>query len=162
MKIINAIVDFVLSIDLREIVYAAVGAFLGFWLAIIMEKKSDKKKEEETIKNSLKNILEEIKDISKTINESIDAYNQTNELGQLFIDIPIYEAAVQSGNILVLVGKPYYADLLKLYSYIKYLSVAETKDHVYSEQDLIGIRSETCNMIESIKQTLENDINRIY
>lgn len=115
MELIDIIVNFIFSIDLREIVYAAIGAFLGFWLAIIMEKKSDKKNEAETIRNSLKNMLKELKDISDAIKDSVDAYNSTNEFGQLYIDIPIYEAAVQSGNILVLVDKPYYAELLQVY-----------------------------------------------
>ena len=158
MNIIDSILHFFLTIDIREIIYAAVGAFLGFGLAILMEKKSDKKKEKETIKNSIDNILKELKDIYDTISDSIDDYNDKKELGQLFIDIPCYEAAVQSGNILILVNKPFYMDLLKSYSYIKYLSVAETKDNGYSEIELIEIRGKTKEKIESIIKTIEENI----
>lgn len=144
--------------DWWEILYSFVGSFLGFGFAIIMEKKSNKKKEEETVKNSLENILKELKDIYNTISDSIDAYNNKNKLGQLFIDIPIYDAAVQSGIILILVDKPYYTDLLKVYSYIKYLSVAETKDDGYSKQELIDLRIKTRNKIESIIDTIVKNI----
>ena len=166
MKILEAIWNFILTIDLREIVYAAVGAFLGFWLAIIMEKSSDKKKEKETIKNMLKNMMEEMKDLSDHIKSSIDSYNTPNENGEhelkgLFVDIPIYKASVQSGIILLLVDKSYYVDLLKTYSYIQFLSEVEVRDDLYSDQDVINYRTEARQKIELIKPTIEDEIKKL-
>lgn len=148
--------NFILSIDLREILYAAIGAFFGFWLALILEKNSERKSKEELIETSLKNLIIELKEIEEALKNS-------NANQKLIIDIPIYEASVQSGNILVFVEKKYYIDLLKTYSSIKMLIRKEEQMSAANSNQLdLEMRSQSRMEFRiSVQNTIEEFLNSV-
>ena len=146
MAVMYRIVEFILTIDLREIFYAAVGAFLGFWLAIVLEKSSTRKKEIETIRSLIKNLLTELCEIE-------DSILTTSKDRRLIIDLPIYEASIQSGNILAFVDKAYYGRLLKTYSKIKNLIYKETENSEEIERYRNEVGTYIKDTIEEITKT---------
>lgn len=146
MHVLRIIGDFIVSIDLREIIYAAIGAFLGFWSAIILDNKSKKKSEAELINTSLKNLRIELEDIYNALQDASVGQN-------IVIYTPIYDASVNSGNILVFVEKGYYIDLLKTYSMIKILAQAEF--------DTSSFYGKTTNQFASFGSNTINDRNNI-
>lgn len=137
---------FLKSIDYYEIIYAAIGAFLGFGLTLIIEKKNQKNKENSLITSSLKSITLELNDILFSINSC--GRNQ-----RIIIDIPIYEAFVQSGNVFILVDKFYFINLIRTYSKIKVLCNMENSDKI-SDSVLASFRTETSTEIIALLNLL--------
>ena len=148
---INSIISFFSLFDLREVFYAAFGAFVGFWLTILLEKR--KSNDESKVKRDLllSNIVVELKETMTDIRDS-------NPQDTLFIDIPIYEALVQSGAILDFVDAPFYVDLMKTYSSIRLL--IECENEGYDVEEKHRIRMDAVKRINSLVDVIDNSVDR--
>lgn len=142
---LNEILEYLSTIDFREIIYAGFGSFLGFGLTVFLEKKSEKKNKKEILIMALKNIGVELGGISGAISEAL----ATNQQSQLIIDTPIYESLVRSGNILMFIEKEYYSELIEAYAFIKYLHEQEM-DMSISYERKTELRTKAKDDIQSL------------
>lgn len=100
-------ITFSQDINIWEFLYAAIGAFLGFGLTVLIENTNDKKKTKKLKNTILKNLTDELREIHD--------YLSNNTEDDPCIEIPCYNATIQSGNILIFVDEPYYHDMLEAY-----------------------------------------------
>lgn len=86
-----------------------IGAFLGFWLAILWERKKNKSDLKEIRNNVIESILQEIQNFQTLLKGRIEVgWNESDKrfIGdKLFIDVPAYKSAINSGNFLLLPSK---------------------------------------------------------
>lgn len=92
-----------------DIMNTAIGAFLGFISAYALELIIRNKQRQ----NSIKNIMIELKDLKTTLYKTKDNDKVIN-----VIYIPIWDSIVGTGDILSYIKKPYYEDLIMIYSNI--------------------------------------------
>lgn len=125
-------VDFLLSVDVLELIYAFFGAFGGFLLASQWEKFSERKRK----KQSISNIIAELNGISGTIEKNIpeeienasdqDAYKNFFEENlyhfKYLLYYPIWQSLINSGDLLDFKDEPYFDELINLYNRITVLS----------------------------------------
>jgi hypothetical protein len=98
-----------------DMVNSAIGAFLGFLLALYLQRLTDRHSKKEKIGLVLSNIKEELSDISSAVQQYIDIDKPL----KCNIQTPSWDAVQGSGIILELIGEPSYIHIIKVYSLIK-------------------------------------------
>ena len=93
----------------------AIGAFVGFLLAIYLEAHKDRLSKKNQIKLVVASIKEELSDISRSLQHYVDL----KEPLYAKIQTPSWDALLGSGIILQLIEKPIYACAIKTYSLIR-------------------------------------------
>lgn len=91
------------------------GAFVGFGLALYLQRKTDKAVKLDKHKKVIKSITQELLDIS----QSLQGYIAVNQVYKQKITIPAWDAILNSGFILELIDYPLYDNLIHVYSLIK-------------------------------------------
>lgn len=99
-----------------DIVNTAIGAFLGFVFGYLLEMIIESKKRQ----NSIKNLKIELNDILNTLKN-----HKNNKCVLNDYHTPIWEAVKGSGDILSYIKKPYYEQLIIVYSKIENLQDIE-------------------------------------
>lgn len=145
IKLLNEILEYLSTIDFREIIYAGFGSFLGFGLTVFLEKKSENKNKKEILIRALKNIGLELSGIAGAITKAL----ANNQQSKLIIDTPIYESLVRSGNILMFIEEDYYSELIETYALIKYLHEREI-DISISYEEKTALRVKVQNDIQTL------------
>ena len=92
-----AFIEFLKTIDVKELIYAAAGAFIGFWLAIKGDNKQEKKKESEDAKQCIKELITELEDIKVNLINP-----EFNPREKCYIDplkTPVWNGLISSNSI---------------------------------------------------------------
>ena len=97
MRTINIIIEFIQSIDLREIVYAAVGAFLGFWLALKGDSRQEKKKDTDDAMQCIHELITELVKIKGYLNDS--SFNTSTKCYIDPLKTPVWNGLISSNSI---------------------------------------------------------------
>lgn len=96
-KILETIWAFMLTIDLREIMYAAVGVFLGFWLAIKGDNSQEKKKETENAMQCIRELINELNTIKEQLKDS--SFNTNTKCYIDPLKTPVWNSLISSNGI---------------------------------------------------------------
>ena len=113
-------------IDFSDLVTTAAGAFLGFLLAFWLQAIFDKKRRKQTIQN----VRFELSDLFTFLERNKDNRMVTNE-----IYVPIWEAVTGNGDILSYIKKPYYSELIEVYTHILSLKELESSLNYVKNQE---------------------------
>lgn len=137
---------------ISDIVNTMVGAFLGFVFGFLLELVVESTKRQKSIKN----IKIELIDILDTLKKSKDDYTVLNNFYT-----PIWDTVIGTGDILSYIKKPYYKNLIMVYSHIIYLeelekSINEEDKDFHRKMDLIIEKRR--NVYEELKKL---DINSL-
>ena len=137
----------------QEFIYAAFGAFLGFRFSMRLEKKSKKREFLEKKISYLNNVYLELDDALENLKTCT-----SDEI--FYIDIPVYEALVQSASILDFVEDSFYIDLMKVYLEIKLLKKSEEREDI-GDDDIETMRTSTTEKIASLLPLLKQQISKL-
>ena len=139
--------------DSWQILYSAIGGFIGFGFAIFLEFLVSKKRGKDDRVKAKENLLDELKGIKKLISG-----NEKTE-GIIHFDTPIWDAVVSTGNILAMLkdDKEFYKKLLIIYGKLSGHKKMEENFSEYYEQ-IIGLRKEIVNKIDSIIANNTNEV----
>lgn len=99
---------------IMDIIISAIGAFIGFLLALFMQAHVDKKSRAKKISLFISNVNEEIVDISTSLQQYVIQKKPLDHS----IPTPCWDAVLGSGIILELIEAPYYAYTIRVYSLI--------------------------------------------
>lgn len=166
-------VDFILKIDLLEIFYAAIGAFLGFFLAFITEKRLDRFRRMQSIKN----IVDELAGINQALEDNIlskiseDLYERLKNNSKIdslssadreimqniykmanTIYFPIWTSVVNNGDLLDFRKEEYFDELIQVYTRIIRLSKSIDGLTIADSSDL----KKNCNIVKQCIQIREH------
>ncbi|WP_034448962.1 hypothetical protein [Butyrivibrio sp. AE2032] len=124
-----------------------VAAFLGFLFAIVFSGINAKYEARKKLKLIINGIKNELQDIHDSLNEYID----NKVIMKHRIAIPTWDSLQFAGGVLDLLEKPYYDDLLTVYSEIK----------IFNEERFSMRDKEIMNELESIVKNSQTVLNAI-
>ncbi len=124
-----------------------VAAFLGFLFAIVFSGINAKYEARKKLKLIINGIKNELQDIHDSLNE----YIENKVIMKHRIAIPTWDSLQFAGGVLDLLEKPYYDDLLTVYSEIK----------IFNEERFSMRDKEIMNELESIVKNSQTVLNAI-
>lgn len=176
---------FFLNIELYEILYASIGAFLGFFFAFLAGKSIDRHKRMQAIDNIKKELLALKQYIDHAIlNDSrltgvVAIIKARKDNGEITISgkeaegiheiistiayniyIPIWETILFSGGILDFKDEEYFDELIEVYNSIKRLSNL-VRHSVSLEMQNISMEISVVEQCIKISETLENNRSKL-
>jgi len=98
-----------------DLINSAIGAFLGFLLALYLQNRTAKKEGKRQAELVIKSMHEELADISGTLSLYIKDCKPLRQR----IPTPAWEAVLSTGVLLELIDTPHYTCIIKKYSLIK-------------------------------------------
>lgn len=107
--VINNIPEIDNTLNYWEFIYAFVGAFLGFTSSIIVDKSQSMGVEAKKRALMVSNVKKELEEVKLAL-QKCDFKKERVEL-----EIPCYEAMVQSGFLLDCIEEDYYDEMMKAY-----------------------------------------------
>ena len=106
--VINNIPEIDNTLNYWEFIYAFVGAFLGFTSSIIVDKSQSMGVEAKKRALMINNVKKELVEVKFALQKC-----GTNE--RIELEIPCYEAMVQSGFLLDCIEEDYYDEMMRAY-----------------------------------------------
>jgi hypothetical protein len=126
-----------------EIVGGVLSSFLGFFLAIYLQRKTDRENEEKRVTVIIKSISEELSDISVSLKQ----YIQKNKAIDRNILTPNLDALMNSGMIIELIEKDIYTYVIDAFSMIKRLN---DEPHYTSVEERLMFMNEIVNCSDNV------------
>lgn len=123
---------------LYDITIAAIGAFIGYGFALLLEQRLLLRRR----KKCIENIVIELKDIELSVKEKADDRSIPSALSYNLY-FPIWETVVGNGDILELKKEPYYDELFAMYNTLSKLARLEDGTRNSDSQnieEIIGMR----------------------
>lgn len=137
---------------ISDIINTAIGAFLGFVFGFLLEMIIENQKRQ----NSIENIKIELNDILITLEKTKDDFTVLNNFY-----VPVWNAVLYTGDILSYIKKPYYKQLIMIYSKIIYLNNLESKvdekDNNFNENMSLIIKTRR-DLYDRIKELKINSL----
>lgn len=128
-----------------------IGAFVGFGLALILQRRTDRKIQQEKDKETCRIQREKVNKIIKCVTEELDdighsikVYIDISKTLKQRIHTPVWDSILSSGIILDFIDEPKYKNLIKVYSLIK----------TYNEL-LSSTFTTECDLFEVMKEILD-------
>lgn len=154
-----------------DILISFLGAFLGFGLTLLVECIVSIFTKRNSMNKSLIGLVEELEDIKDRLDNTKSCVNELNEddiitdaIKPISIEIPIWEAFIQTGNILLFMNKNknLYKALDKVYNHIRQLSVLGVSEEL-SKIDVAKLRKNCQNIADEIGGIFEDEMmKKIY
>lgn len=167
--------DFFFGISLKDIINSAIGAFLGFWASLVLQKRATSANKRKSINNiiaeletirdgirgsviafipdSLKSdisnnlLVEEVREDKKAVIGRID--KKIREMVYV-IYLPIWETVLQTGDILEFKDQPYFDTMILIYTKI-YRLKALIESYYKEEKNMLELTA-------ILKECLELDV----
>lgn len=133
---------------LSSTIGSAIGAFIGFFGAIFLQKRNENNFRKKKMNLLIKNIKNEVNDISEVLRK----YYIADPIDHR-IQTPCWDVALASGNVLEFIDNPMFSNVMKFYSLIKYLN--DERINLNKEENLKKIQ-EIVNNSSKIMETQEN------